>query len=135
MEGGGPDAVDDGGGGRDRVDLRGDLLRCVFKFESIYVYYVLILRIGRILYGAIHIFTLFTLELPLTLLMSVHGEQPLHNHTSPLSSLTSDELHLKPPRNPSHLVPCGISMAGALILQLRDTMSLIKADLGSVCVQ
>ena len=24
-------------------------------------------------------------------------------------------------------------MAGALILQLRDTMSLIKADLGSVC--
>ena len=25
-------------------------------------------------------------------------------------------------------------MAGALILQLRDAMSLIKADLGSVCV-
>ena len=29
----------------------------------------------------------------------------------------------------------GISMSGALILQLRDTMSLIKADLGSVCSQ
>ena len=26
------------------------------------------------------------------------------------------------------------ALAGALILQLRDTMSLIKADLGSVCV-
>ena len=26
-------------------------------------------------------------------------------------------------------------MAGTLILQLRDTMSLIKADLGSVCVR
>jgi len=29
---------------------------------------------------------------------------------------------------------CGISMVGDLMLQLRDTMSLIKADLGSVCV-
>ena len=38
-----------------------------------------------------------------------------------------------PRHNPSHLVPCGISMAGARILQLRDTMSLIEADLGSVC--
>ena len=35
----------------------------------------------------------------------------------------------------SLLFTCGISMAGAFILQLRDTMSLIKADLGSVCVQ
>ena len=33
-----------------------------------------------------------------------------------------------------HRVPCGISMAGALILQLRDTMSLRKANLGLVCV-
>jgi len=33
-----------------------------------------------------------------------------------------------------HLVPCGISMAGALMLQLRDTMSLSTADLGPVCV-
>ena len=40
-----------------------------------------------------------------------------------------------PTHNPSYLVPCGISMAGALILQSRDTMSLIKADLGSVCVR
>ena len=77
-----------------------------------------------------------TLELPLTLLTSVHGEQPLQNHTSPLSSLTSDELilHLTPPKNPSHLVPCGISMVGTLVLPIRDSMSLIKADLGSACV-
>ena len=64
----------------------------------------------------------------------VHGEQPLHSYTSPFSSLTSDELHLTPPHHPSHLVHCGISMVGGFILQLRDTMSLIKADLGSACV-
>jgi hypothetical protein len=35
----------------------------------------------------------------------------------------------------SQLVPGGMSMAGALMLQLRDTISLIKADLDLVCVQ
>jgi len=37
-----------------------------------------------------------------------------------------------PTHNPSQCT-CGISMAGALILQLRDTMSLRTADLGSWC--
>ena len=36
--------------------------------------------------------------------------------------------------NPSPCT-CGIFMAGALILQLRDPMSLRTADLGSGCVQ
>ena len=31
--------------------------------------------------------------------------------------------------------PCGVSVVGALILQSWDTMSLIKADLSSVCVR
>jgi len=39
-----------------------------------------------------------------------------------------------PLRNPSHLVPRGMSMAGAFIRQLWDTMSLRTADLGLVGV-
>jgi len=51
------------------------------------------------------------------------------NHISPLSPLILTDLTHPP--TPS-LSPCGVSMAGALILQPRDTMSLTKADLGSI---
>ena len=44
-------------------------------------------------------------------------------------------IQLTPPPHAHNPSPCGVSVRGALILQPWDTMSLIKADLGSVCVR